>query len=77
MTEVEEQVGATGRTRQQVCAVCLHGGGGGGTLPPAASRLPFGKAGLALPGLQTFSKEDRNPDYFKCPNEMMATNSKL
>ena len=75
MTEVEEQVGAAGRTRQQVCAVSLRVAGG--TLPFPASRLPFGKGGLALPGLQTFSQEDRNPDYFKCPNEMMATNSKL
>ena len=41
------------------CAVCPRGVG---DPAPPASGLPFGKAGLASPDLQTFSKEDRNPD---------------
>jgi len=57
VTDEEEQAGAAGRA--DVC--CLPTWGGGTPRPPASGLL-FGKAGLALPGLQTFSKENRNPD---------------
>lgn len=57
MTDVEEKAGAAGRA-----GVCCLPTWSGGTPPSPASGLLFGKAGLALPGLQTFSKEDRNPD---------------
>lgn len=57
MTDEEEQAGAAGRA--DVC--CLPTWGRGIPRPPASGLL-FGKAGLALPGLQTFSKENRNPD---------------
>ena len=50
----------------------------GAPLHPLVSGPPCEKAHLGMPDLQAFAKEARNPDfYFKCPNEMSATNSKL